>query len=144
MASVVKARNNFGVEHAVRECGNRQNETHKRAGSTHVKERPRGANRRTNQNECAKCAHERRKGNKERIAGADVMMAAGEEVAELMGEKNGEQGERERQSGSEGSRMFIKKSEGVEELVERNGLIPHVGDGKLSSGDQAGAKSEKK
>ena len=118
MASVVKARNNFGVEHAVRERGNRQNETHKRAGSTHVKERPSSTYRRTNQNECAKCAHERRKGNKERIAGADVMMTTGEEMAELMGEKNGEQSERERQSGSEGSGMFIKKGEGVEELVE--------------------------
>src|SRR5260370_28186003 len=106
MASVVKARNNFGVEHAVRECGNRQNETHKRAGSTHVKERPRGANRRTNQNECAKCAHERRKGNKERIAGADVRMAAGEEVAELMGEKSREAGEHDRPARSERRTMF--------------------------------------
>src|SRR5260370_38536438 len=102
MASVVKARNNFGVEHAVRERGNRQNETHKRAGSTHVKERPSGAYRRTNQNECAKCAHERRKGNEKRIAGADVRMTAGEEKAELMCQQNGEQSEGKGPSGSEG------------------------------------------
>ena len=40
--------------------------------------------------------------------------------------------------------MLVKKSEGVEKLVERNGLILRVGDRKLSSGDETGAKSEEK
>ncbi len=141
---VVKARNNFGVEHAVGECGNRQNESNERTGSAHVKERTSGANRRTNQNECAEGAHERRKGNKKWIAGADVMMTAGEEMTELMGEQNGEQSEREGQAGSEGGGVSVKKGEGVEKFVERNSLIPRVSDGKLRAGDQTGAKCEKK
>ena len=144
MASVVKARNNFGVEHAVRERGNRQNETQKRARSTHVKERPSGAYRRTNQNECAKCAHERRKGNKERIAGADVMMAAGEKMAEFMCEQNDEQGEGKRKARREGRWMFVEEGEVVEKLVERHGLIVRISDGKLSAGDEASAQSKKK
>ena len=40
--------------------------------------------------------------------------------------------------------MFVEEGEGVEKLVERNGLILHISDGKLSAGNQAGAKSKKK
>ena len=40
--------------------------------------------------------------------------------------------------------MFVKQSESVEKLVERDGLILCVSDGKLRAGDEAGAKSEKK
>ena len=144
VSRVVKTRNNPGVENSVGKRGNRQNESHKRTGSAHVKECASGANRGTNQNECAERAHERRKGNKKRVARTDVMMTAGEEMAEFMGEQNGEQGEGEGQAGSEGRRVFVKESEGVEKLVERNSLVLRVSDGKLSAGDQAGAKSKKK
>ncbi len=61
-----------------------------------------------------------------------------------MGEQNGEQGEREGQASSEGRRMLVKQCEGVEKLVERNSLIPRVSEGKLSTGDEASAKSKKK
>ncbi len=37
VASVVEARNNFGVEHAVGECGNGQDESYERTGSTDIK-----------------------------------------------------------------------------------------------------------
>src|SRR5438132_7383751 len=37
IASVVKAGDNFGVEHAVGECRNRQDESYERTGSTDVK-----------------------------------------------------------------------------------------------------------
>lgn len=143
-AHVVEAGDNFGVENAVGERGNRQNEPDKRTGSAHVKECANGTNGRTNQNECAEGAHERWEGNEERIAGANVMMAAGEEMAEFMSEENGEQSESEGQAGGESGGVFVKKSEGVEEFVEGDGLIVGVGDGKLSAGDEAGAKSEEK
>src|SRR5260370_14269566 len=114
---VVKARNKFGVEHAVGECGNRENESNERTGSAHIKERPSGANRRANQNERAERAHERRKGNKKWIAGADMMMTAGEEMAELMGEQNGERSEGGGQAGSEGGRGFGKKGKSLGEVI---------------------------
>ena len=44
----------------------------------------------------------------------------------------------------EGRGVFVKKSESVEKPVERNSLILSISDGKLSAGDQAGAKSKKK
>jgi hypothetical protein len=62
------------------------------------------------------------------------MMTAGEEMAELMGEQNDKQSESEGQARSEGRRMFIKKREGVEKLVERNSLILRVRESKLSAG----------
>ena len=70
------------------------------------------------------------------------MMAAGEEMAELVSEENGEQGEGEREAGGEGGGMFVKKSEGVEEFVEGDGLVVGVGDGELRAGDETGAKGE--
>ncbi len=71
-------------------------------------------------------------------------MTAGEEMAKLMGEQDGEQGEGERQARGQGRRVSVKKGEGVEEFVERNSLILRVSDGKLSAGNQARAKSKKK
>src|SRR5260370_36157945 len=120
---VVKGRNGLRVEQAVGERGDGQNKSHQRTGSAYVKERPSGANRRTNQNECAERADERRKGNKKRVAGADVMMAAGEKMAEFMREQNGEQGESKRKARREGCGRFAEEGEGAENLVERNGLL---------------------
>jgi hypothetical protein len=40
--------------------------------------------------------------------------------------------------------MFVEKSEGAEEFVERCGLIVGVCDGKLRASGQAGAEREKK
>ena len=71
-------------------------------------------------------------------------MAAGKKMAELMDEENGEKSESEGQARSEGRGVFVKKGEGVEKPVERNSLILSISDGKLSAGDQAGAKSKKK
>ena len=86
------------MENSVGQCGHRQNKTYERAGRTHVKERAGGANRGTDQDESAKSSHQRRKGNEERIACSDVMMTAGKEMAELVGEQNGEQRESEGQA----------------------------------------------
>jgi len=72
------------------------------------------------------------------------MMAAGKKMAELMDEQNAKKSEGEGQARSKGRGVFVKKCESVEKPVERNGLILRISHGKLSAGDQAGAKSEKK
>jgi len=132
------------VEHTIGERGNRQNETYERTRSSDVKECASGANRGTNKNERSKSAHERRKGNEKRVAGANVMMTTGKEMAELMREQDGEQSEGERQAGGKSWWVFVKKGEGAQKLIERNGLILRVGEGELGAGNEAGAKSEEK
>jgi hypothetical protein len=72
------------------------------------------------------------------------MMAASEKMAELVSKENGEECERERQAGGERGWVFVEKSEGVEEFVKGDSLVVGVGDGELSAGDEAGAKSEEK
>jgi len=72
------------------------------------------------------------------------MMTAGKEMAELMGEQDGEQSEGERQAGGKSWWVFVKKGEGAQKLIERNGLILRVGEGELGAGNEAGAKSEEK
>src|SRR2546430_17405581 len=102
VSRVVKAGNDSRMEGAVGKGGNRQKESHKRTGGAYVKQGPSGANRRTNQNKCAERAHQRREGNEKRIAGADVMITAGEKKAGPMSPQNGEQGEGERPAGTAG------------------------------------------
>ena len=41
------------------------------------------------------------------------MITAGEDMAELMSQQNGEQGEGERQAGREGRGMFVEEGKGV-------------------------------
>lgn len=72
------------------------------------------------------------------------MMTTGEDVAEFMGEKNGEQSESEGQAGGQGRGVFVKQREGFDKLVKRDGLILRIGDGELRASDKASAKSEKK
>ena len=139
---VGKAGNDFGMENAVGQCGNGKDETHKRAGSADVKEGAGGSNRRANQNKRAKSANEGGKWDEKRIGGANVMMAAGEKVAQFMGEKNGEQGEGKGNTSGEARRMFVEKREGVDKIVIGSRLIVCVGDCELRAGDEAGAKSE--
>lgn len=139
---VVQAGDNFGVQYTVDKRGNGKNKSDERARSADVKECAGRANRRTNQNECAESADERGERNEKRITGADVVMTTSEEVSEFVGEKNGEQSESERQTGGEGGRVLVKKPEGFDKLVQRNGLVLRIGDGELSASDEAGAKSE--
>src|SRR2546430_8284523 len=119
VSRVVKAGNDSRMEGAVGKGGNRQKESHKRTGGAYVKQGPSGANRRTNQNKCAERAHQRREGNEKRIAGADVMITAGEEKGELMSQQNGEQGGGERQAGGGGRGRFFEEGEGGLKLVAR-------------------------
>ena len=129
----------FGVQDAVDERGDRDEEADERTGGADVEERAVGANGRTDEDEGAQRADERGKRNEERIAGADVMMAAGEEVAEFVGEKNGEQRECEGQAGGESQRVAIRQREGADEIVPGNGLVVGIGHREVRAGDEASA-----
>jgi len=132
----------LGVEDAEDQGRKGDEETDEWAGGADVEERTSGANRRTDEDEGAERADERGKGNEEGIAGVNVVMAAGEEMAELVGEKDGEQGQSEGKSGSEGERMAVEEREGAEEFVPGDGFVVGVGDGEVRAGDEAGAKGE--
>jgi hypothetical protein len=141
---VGEAGNDFGMENTEGKRWNRKHKTYERAGSADVEESAGSSNRRANQNERAKRADERGKWNEEGISGADVMMAAGKKVAQLMREKNGEQGKGKRNACGEARRVLVEKREGVDKFVIRSRLIICVSDRELSTGDQAGAKSKQK
>jgi hypothetical protein len=141
---VIKAGNNLGMEHTVGKRGNGENKAHERAGSAHVKQSAGGTNRRTDQDERAESAYQRREGNEKRIACPDTMMTTGEDMAEFMGEQNGKKSKCEGQAGDKGRGTLVEKFESVEKFVERNGLILRVSDSKLSTGDKAGAKRQEK
>lgn len=134
-----------GVEHAVDESWHGEEKADDGAGSTDVKEGAGGANRRTNQNEGAERAEKRRrKWNEERIGGVNVVAAAGKEMAEFVGEKDGEQRECERQAGEKRGGIFVEQRQGTEKLVNGSGLLVGVGEGKLRAGDKArGERAEK-
>lgn len=71
----------MGVQHTIEEGRNCKSKSDERAGRADIEEGAGGANGRTDHDEGAKGADERRKGNEEGVAGVNVMMAAGEEVA---------------------------------------------------------------
>jgi len=121
LVEVREARHEFRMNDSVEKSRNGKDEAHKRARSANIKEGAVGANGGADQNESAERADEGRKWKEVRIAGANVMMAAREEVAEFMGKKNGEQREGERESGKEPGRILVKKFVRVDELVERGG-----------------------
>jgi hypothetical protein len=139
---VGEAGNNFCVPYAVGQGWDGENESYERAGGADVEECARSADWGTNEDERAKCADEGRKGNEERIAGANVMMAAGEEMAEFVGQENGEQCEGEGEAGGEARGMLVEEFEGAHKFVEGDGLVLRVGDGELRAGDEAGAERE--
>src|SRR5882757_9897224 len=93
-----EAGNDLCVNDAEDERGYRDDESEERAGCADIEESARGPNRRTNENECAEGADQRREWNEVGIARVNVMMAAGEVVAEFVGEKNREECQREGQT----------------------------------------------
>lgn len=131
------------MEDAIEQGGNGEKEAHERAGSADIEESTRCANGGTDENESAKGADERGEGNEERIGGMNVMTAAGEEVAEFVGEEDCQESGGERKSGEKAGWIFIEESEGAEKFVERSGLVVGVGDGELCAGDETSGKREK-
>jgi len=55
------------------------------------------------------------------------MIAAGKEMAELVGKENGEESKSERQARGEAERVFVKESERAEKLVGGEGFVACVG-----------------
>ena len=76
------------MKNAVEKCRNCEDESDERSGGADVKEGARGANGRTQKNKRAEGSDERRERNEKRIAGANVMMTAGEKMAQFVSEKN--------------------------------------------------------
>ena len=79
---------NAGMNDAIDEGGGRENETDEGAGGANIKERASGANGRAYEYEGAESADERGKRNEEGVAGVNVVVAAGEEMAEFVSEEN--------------------------------------------------------
>ena len=63
-----------------------------------------------------------------------MMIAAGKEVSEFVGEENGEQSESKWQTGGEAERVFVKESERAEKFVRREGFVPGIGVSELRAG----------
>jgi hypothetical protein len=133
-----------GMKYAIDQGRNCKDETRERAGGADVKERARGANLGTYQDKGAEGADEVGEGNEKRVGGADVVVAAGEKMAEFMGEKNGQEGGGEGQTGEKSGGILVEESESAEKFVERSGLIVGVGDGELCASSEAGAECEEK
>lgn len=131
------------MEDAINQCRNGKKEADQRAGSAYIKKRTICADGRANQDKSAEGTNQRGEGNEEGIAGTDVMMPASEEVAELVGEENGEQGDSKGKARAKCGGMFVKQGEGANKFVERDSLILGVGDGELGSRNEASAKGEK-
>lgn len=71
------------------------------------------------------------------------MMAASEEMAEFVSEKNGEQSESERKSSRQTRGVLVEKCEGVDKLVDGTGLIIVVSNGELRACYEARTESDK-
>jgi hypothetical protein len=82
-------RDNGGVKDAVEKGGDGKDEANQWTGSANVEESAGGANGRAHEDESAESAYEGWKGNEEGVAGANVMVAAGEVMTEFVGEKDG-------------------------------------------------------
>lgn len=106
-----------GMHNAVNERGNSENKSYERTGGTHVEESACGANGRTDEDERAESANEGRKRNEEGIRGADVMKTAGEEMAELVGEKNEEKSGSEGEASEKSGGILVEEREGLHEFI---------------------------
>ncbi len=123
--------NHFRVEHSIRHRGNRQEKSHQRPGSADIEQRARGTYRRTNQDERAECPYQRRRGNKHRVAGADVVIPAGEVMPQFVRQQNRQQRDREGKAGQKCGGMAIGESERLQEGVNRGSLIVRIGSGEM-------------
>src|SRR5260221_2041866 len=90
VGGVGEAGNKLGMEDAVEESGNGEDETDERAGSADIKQGAVGEDGGANQDEGAKGAVQVGEGNEKRVGGANMVVTAGEEVGEVMGEENKE------------------------------------------------------
>jgi len=73
-----------------------------------------------------------------------MMVAAGKEMAQFVGEKNRQEGGREGQASEKACGILVEESEGAKKLVNGSSLIVGVGDGELRARGQAGAERHEK
>jgi len=132
--------NEIGMKYAIQKGRNGKDKTDERAGSADVEEGAGGANGGAHEDKGAKGADERGEGNEEGVAGVDVMMAAGEEMAEFVREKNGQKGRGERQAGEKTSGILVEESEGAEKFVKGDGFIVSIGSSELRACGETGAE----
>jgi hypothetical protein len=144
MSGIRESRNNSGVKNSIKERGNGQEEADERARRANVEQGARGANRGSDEDKGAKSADERGSRYEERVAGANVVMAASEEMAKLMRQKNCHERQGEWEAAQKGGGMAIEKCKGANELIDRDGLIVCVGGGKLRASGKASTQREKK
>lgn len=83
------SRDEAGMKDAVEKGGDGKDEADQWTGSANVKESAGGANGRAHEDEGAEGTDKGWKWNKERVAGANVMVAASEVMTEFVGEKDG-------------------------------------------------------
>jgi hypothetical protein len=125
------------MESSINECRNGENEADKRTRCADIEEGACRTDRGSDENECSKGSDESGSGDEERIAGANMVMAAGEEMTKFMRQKNRHERQGEREAAQERSRMAIEERKGANELIDRDGLIVRVGGGKLRAGGEA-------
>src|SRR6202035_2053972 len=89
------------------------------------------ADRRPQQNKCAKSSDECGSWDEEWVAGSNVVVAAGEKMAEVVGYQDGEERDRERQAAEQCCRMLIEKFKSADKFVDGDGLVVREGHGKL-------------
>jgi len=141
---VREARDNSRVEDAVYQRGRCKEEAYNGAGGADIEQGAGRSNRRTDQDKRSESADERGKRNEKRVARANMVMAAGEEVAELVREKDREQRQGKGKARGEACRILVEKRERPKEFVKRSCIVLRVRLRKLRSGDETGAKRKKK
>lgn len=134
--------NDLCVDDAEEQGGNGDDETEERAGCTDVEEGALRANSGANHDEGAEGSDQRWERNEKGIGGVNVVVAAGEVVAEFVYEQNTEKSKSEGQAADERERMFVEQGECVQEFVKVDGFIFGVGGGEVRAGDEAGAEGE--
>jgi hypothetical protein len=72
------------------------------------------------------------------------MVAAGEEMAEFVGEQNRQDSDGEGKAGEESGGIFVEEGKGADKLIEGRGLVVGVGDGELRAGRQTRAERQEK
>lgn len=72
------------------------------------------------------------------------MMTASEEMPELVGEQNDQKSRGEGKAREERGGILVEECKGADKFIEGSGLVIGVGESKLCTGSQAGAKGEEK
>src|SRR5579862_991021 len=139
-----KAGHDFGVKDAEDECGDGDDEADERSGGADVEECASRADRGANHDEGAEGTDQRWEGNEIGIRRMDVMVSAGEVVAEFVNEQDAEKRQSEGQTADKRERMLVEKCERIQEFIEVDGFVFGVGGGEVRAGYEAGAQSGQK